>query len=51
MQQIPDPTALQSTHQRHNPGEPAEAKIEDDVAQPKYTLTETGIGYRLRPPD
>jgi two-component system KDP operon response regulator KdpE len=26
-------------------------KIEDDVEQPKYILTETGIGYRLRPPD
>jgi two-component system KDP operon response regulator KdpE len=26
-------------------------KIEDDVEQPKYILTETGIGYRLRAPD
>jgi two-component system KDP operon response regulator KdpE len=26
-------------------------KIEDDVEQPKYILTETGIGYRLRTPD
>jgi two-component system KDP operon response regulator KdpE len=26
-------------------------KIEDDAEQPKYILTETGIGYRLRPPD
>jgi two-component system KDP operon response regulator KdpE len=23
-------------------------KIEDDPEQPKYLLTETGIGYRLR---
>jgi two-component system, OmpR family, KDP operon response regulator KdpE len=26
-------------------------KIEDDVEQPQYILTETGIGYRLRSPD
>jgi two-component system KDP operon response regulator KdpE len=26
-------------------------KIEDDVERPKYILTETGIGYRLRAPD
>jgi two-component system KDP operon response regulator KdpE len=26
-------------------------KIEDDVEQPQYVLTETGIGYRLRAPD
>ena len=26
-------------------------KIEDDVEQPQYILTETGIGYRLRAPD
>jgi two-component system KDP operon response regulator KdpE len=26
-------------------------KIEEDVEQPKYILTETGIGYRLRAPD
>jgi two-component system, OmpR family, KDP operon response regulator KdpE len=26
-------------------------KIEDDAEQPKYILTETGIGYRLRAPD
>ena len=26
-------------------------KIEDDVEQPKYILTETGVGYRLRAPD
>jgi two-component system, OmpR family, KDP operon response regulator KdpE len=26
-------------------------KIEDDVEQPKYILTETGIGYRLRAAD
>jgi two-component system KDP operon response regulator KdpE len=26
-------------------------KIEDDVEQPKYILTEIGIGYRLRAPD
>jgi two-component system, OmpR family, KDP operon response regulator KdpE len=26
-------------------------KIEDDVGQPQYILTETGIGYRLRAPD
>ena len=26
-------------------------KIEDDVEQPHYILTETGIGYRLRAPD
>ena len=26
-------------------------KIEDDVEQPRYILTETGIGYRLRAPD
>ena len=26
-------------------------KIEEDVEQPKYILTETGIGYRLRSPD
>ena len=26
-------------------------KIEDDVEQPKYIITETGIGYRLRAPD
>jgi two-component system KDP operon response regulator KdpE len=26
-------------------------KIEGDVEQPKYILTETGIGYRLRAPD
>jgi len=26
-------------------------KIEDDVEQPKYIITETGVGYRLRAPD
>jgi len=26
-------------------------KIEDDAERPKYILTETGIGYRLRAPD
>ncbi len=26
-------------------------KIEDDVEQPKYIITETGVGYRLRLPD
>jgi two-component system, OmpR family, KDP operon response regulator KdpE len=26
-------------------------KIEADSSQPQYVLTETGIGYRLRPPD
>jgi two-component system KDP operon response regulator KdpE len=26
-------------------------KIEEDFEQPKYILTETGIGYRLRAPD
>jgi two-component system, OmpR family, KDP operon response regulator KdpE len=26
-------------------------RIEDDVEQPQYILTETGIGYRLRSPD
>jgi len=26
-------------------------KIEDDVERPRYILTETGIGYRLRAPD
>jgi two-component system KDP operon response regulator KdpE len=26
-------------------------KIEGDVGQPKYILTETPIGYRLRAPD
>jgi len=26
-------------------------KIEDDVERPKYIITETGIGYRLRVPD
>jgi two-component system, OmpR family, KDP operon response regulator KdpE len=26
-------------------------KIEDDVEQPQYILTETGIGYRLRAPE
>jgi two-component system KDP operon response regulator KdpE len=26
-------------------------KIEEDAEQPKYILTETGIGYRLRAPD
>jgi len=26
-------------------------KIEDDVEQPQYILTETGIGYRMRAPD
>jgi two-component system KDP operon response regulator KdpE len=26
-------------------------KIETDPEQPQYVLTETGIGYRLRPPD
>jgi two-component system KDP operon response regulator KdpE len=26
-------------------------KIEDDVEQPKYILSDTGIGYRLRAPD
>jgi two-component system KDP operon response regulator KdpE len=23
-------------------------KLEDDPAQPRYLLTETGVGYRLR---
>ena len=26
-------------------------KIEDDVEQPNYIITETGVGYRLRAPD
>src|SRR3974390_3917399 len=26
-------------------------KIEDDAEQPKYIITETGVGYRLRAPD
>ena len=26
-------------------------KIADDVEPPKYILTETGIGYRMRAPD
>jgi two-component system KDP operon response regulator KdpE len=26
-------------------------KIEDDVEQPKYIITETGVGYRLRAPE
>jgi len=25
-------------------------KLEDDPAQPKYLLTETGVGYRLAVP-
>jgi two-component system KDP operon response regulator KdpE len=24
-------------------------KLEDDVTQPKYLLTETGVGYRFQP--
>jgi two-component system, OmpR family, KDP operon response regulator KdpE len=26
-------------------------EIEDDVEQPKYIITETGVGYRLRAPE
>ena len=26
-------------------------KIESDMEQPEYILTETGVGYRLRAPD
>jgi two-component system, OmpR family, KDP operon response regulator KdpE len=26
-------------------------KIEADPTQPRYLLTEPGVGYRLRPPD